>query len=197
MSCDMKGMPLVNVARAQVDSKLPCTVCYEEFKINERALQLPCSHLFHESCITTWLTLRNTCPNCRMTFDHEEDEEAQNNLNTEEDLSNEDLSSLIEGVEHLDLDLDESILDAEYYEDYTDTEDDIDSVFDMSVMDTSGEDQEMLGDHVMFETMVGECSSLESEGLTNHFLDSTSNISLSITLDIDWIQIIYIKISVW
>ena len=29
------------------------------------AVKLPCSHLFHEACIQSWLEKQHTCPTCR------------------------------------------------------------------------------------------------------------------------------------
>lgn len=32
-----------------------CPICLKEFKINEKAKNLPCEHFFHPTCILTWL----------------------------------------------------------------------------------------------------------------------------------------------
>ncbi|KAH0458064.1 hypothetical protein IEQ34_013379 [Dendrobium chrysotoxum] len=42
-----------------------CAICKDEFSLEERANQLPCSHLYHNDCILPWLEIRNTCPVCR------------------------------------------------------------------------------------------------------------------------------------
>jgi hypothetical protein len=42
-----------------------CTVCMEEFHVEEKATQLPCLHHFHHDCITPWLRTQHTCPMCR------------------------------------------------------------------------------------------------------------------------------------
>ncbi|KAL0914996.1 hypothetical protein M5K25_015391 [Dendrobium thyrsiflorum] len=42
-----------------------CAICKDEFSLEERANQLPCSHLYHKDCILPWLGIRNTCPVCR------------------------------------------------------------------------------------------------------------------------------------
>ena len=36
---------------------LQCAICMEEFKENESAKRLPCSHHFHEECISRWLRM--------------------------------------------------------------------------------------------------------------------------------------------
>ncbi|KAJ1394163.1 Zinc finger, RING-type [Sesbania bispinosa] len=49
-----------------------CAICMEEFQIgadgNNRAdegYSMPCSHVFHPTCILKWLNKSNTCPLCR------------------------------------------------------------------------------------------------------------------------------------
>ncbi|KAL5768750.1 hypothetical protein ACOSP7_015292 [Xanthoceras sorbifolium] len=42
-----------------------CTVCMEDFQSGFRGKQVPCGHLYHESCIATWISLNNSCPLCR------------------------------------------------------------------------------------------------------------------------------------
>ena len=46
-------------------TKLQCSVCWEDFSLNESVRQLHCDHLFHEACIVPWLELHGTCPVCR------------------------------------------------------------------------------------------------------------------------------------
>lgn len=73
---------------------LQCAICMDDFKENEQAKRLPCSHHFHEKCISQWLRLvklwlnddetecphslsfltrldeqHGTCPTCRVTLD--------------------------------------------------------------------------------------------------------------------------------
>ncbi|GLJ37823.1 hypothetical protein SUGI_0769300 [Cryptomeria japonica] len=45
-----------------------CCVCQERIALGSKAKQLPCEHLYHEECITRWLSVRNTCPVCRYEF---------------------------------------------------------------------------------------------------------------------------------
>ena len=42
-----------------------CNICLEIYKEGQISIKLDCGHCFHESCITQWLKMRNTCPVCR------------------------------------------------------------------------------------------------------------------------------------
>lgn len=42
-----------------------CPVCQEEYAVGEAVLRLPCRHIFHETCVASWLGKQNTCPLCR------------------------------------------------------------------------------------------------------------------------------------
>lgn len=43
-----------------------CPICGEDFSVDETALQIQCSHLFHEQCVVPWLELKHNCPICRL-----------------------------------------------------------------------------------------------------------------------------------
>ena len=47
--------------------QLECTLCQEEFELNDHYADWPCSgkHVFHYDCMLKSLRVRNTCPNCR------------------------------------------------------------------------------------------------------------------------------------
>ena len=53
------------VTQCQVDANLQCSVCWDDFKLDEEVKRLRCDHYFHEDCIIPWLELHNTCPICR------------------------------------------------------------------------------------------------------------------------------------
>ena len=42
-----------------------CSICLEEYKINEKIMILNCNHIYHERCIKMWLDQNDTCPICR------------------------------------------------------------------------------------------------------------------------------------
>ncbi|CAH1777298.1 unnamed protein product, partial [Owenia fusiformis] len=43
-----------------------CAVCIEQYKQSEVVRMLPCSHLFHKSCVDPWLQEHRSCPICKM-----------------------------------------------------------------------------------------------------------------------------------
>uniref|UniRef100_A0A8C4RA97 RING-type E3 ubiquitin transferase n=1 Tax=Eptatretus burgeri TaxID=7764 RepID=A0A8C4RA97_EPTBU len=64
-------LPPICITKEHVDSHLECSICKEDFVCNEVVKQLPCLHLYHSSCIVTWLKLHDTCPVCRTSLDGE------------------------------------------------------------------------------------------------------------------------------
>jgi len=40
-----------------------CAICWEKM---ESARKLPCTHLFHNSCLQSWLEQDTSCPTCRL-----------------------------------------------------------------------------------------------------------------------------------
>lgn len=55
--------PCTNVD--MICSQPSCPVCSEDFVVEIEALQMPCSHIFHEVCVMPWLESKKTCPICR------------------------------------------------------------------------------------------------------------------------------------
>ena len=51
--------------KAMTDTTKQCTVCQEDYKEDEKLIELPCKHQFHEDCILPWLNIHNSCPTCR------------------------------------------------------------------------------------------------------------------------------------
>ncbi|XP_055695257.1 E3 ubiquitin-protein ligase Iruka [Lutzomyia longipalpis] len=74
-------IPKGEICQEQVNTKLQCSVCLEDFQLSETVRQLPCSHLYHENCIVPWLELHGTCPICRKALSPEAEEFSRSNLN--------------------------------------------------------------------------------------------------------------------
>jgi hypothetical protein len=50
----------------EVDSSVhPCSICLEAFNVFDCVKTLPCNHVYHETCVTTWLKQNDECPVCR------------------------------------------------------------------------------------------------------------------------------------
>lgn len=73
-----------NNCNGEVDS---CVVCHEAYKDNDDIIELPCKHVFHETCIVPWLEGHNTCPVCRHTLPLASSN--NNNVNNSNNSSNE------------------------------------------------------------------------------------------------------------
>ncbi|XP_039049553.1 E3 ubiquitin-protein ligase MPSR1-like [Hibiscus syriacus] len=57
----IEAMPRIKVKGSGSD----CSICLEEFEVDEEAREMPCKHLFHSDCIEKWLQIHGSCPVCR------------------------------------------------------------------------------------------------------------------------------------
>lgn len=87
----------ITVDQEMIDQKIACSICLDEFNINEKCIKLPCEnpHYFHigenkEECegVLPWFQLNHNCPVCRCEFPEEEKEVLEEN-NLEEDQEDE------------------------------------------------------------------------------------------------------------
>lgn len=46
-----------------------CTICLENLKDEEIKRLLDCNHFYHNNCIYEWSIRENSCPQCRVFFD--------------------------------------------------------------------------------------------------------------------------------
>lgn len=63
------ALPVLAIRQEQVDEKLQCHICMENFQLEEMVKELPCRHVYHTECIVPWLELHGTCPVCRKRID--------------------------------------------------------------------------------------------------------------------------------
>jgi hypothetical protein len=63
----LRELPVVTVQPADLIDPVnrECCVCYEGHAVTSKVVRLPCAHIFHPSCIGSWLRQRCTCPVCR------------------------------------------------------------------------------------------------------------------------------------
>ncbi|CAL4974037.1 unnamed protein product [Urochloa decumbens] len=52
-----------------------CAVCQQDFGADETLRAMPCSHAFHQYCVSQWLRRNPICPLCRHRLLPEEDED--------------------------------------------------------------------------------------------------------------------------
>ena len=72
----------------KIEKITQCAVCMEEFALNETAKQLPCKHLYHNTCIVQWLKLHATCPVCRTNINGISEQDNANEQNERSNLLN-------------------------------------------------------------------------------------------------------------
>ncbi|KAM7259297.1 hypothetical protein ACFE04_015038 [Oxalis oulophora] len=59
------------------DQKEECSICWEDYKKDDKCCVLSeCKHVFHQTCILTWLRLKDDCPLCRHIISHSKSEVA-------------------------------------------------------------------------------------------------------------------------
>ncbi|MCO5549436.1 hypothetical protein L7F22_002907 [Adiantum nelumboides] len=59
-------LPFIAIKQQHIDDdSATCPVCKDRMDLGEMAKELPCQHVYHESCILPWLNFRNSCPVCR------------------------------------------------------------------------------------------------------------------------------------
>lgn len=64
----IENLPTTTITKEEVDKVLQCSVCMEDFQLDEKVRQMPCLHNFHTDCIVPWLKLHGTCPICRKSL---------------------------------------------------------------------------------------------------------------------------------
>ncbi|KAJ5076766.1 target of erk kinase mpk-1 [Anaeramoeba ignava] len=52
-----------NFLKNQLEGR--CCICLEKFNEGDNITTLPCFHIFHSSCIQTWLNMNKVCPLCK------------------------------------------------------------------------------------------------------------------------------------
>jgi E3 ubiquitin-protein ligase RNF115/126 len=64
----------ITIEQSDVDQKLECAICKDEYALEDKVKVLPCNHLFHGQCIDKWLENSNVCPICRYEFETDDPE---------------------------------------------------------------------------------------------------------------------------
>ncbi|TVU50627.1 hypothetical protein EJB05_02005, partial [Eragrostis curvula] len=83
------NLPSVAISTShETNGGVTCPVCKDHMPIRSVAKRLPCTHLYHSSCILPWLSYRNTCPVCRyeLPTDDQEYERLKQDRTNERDI---------------------------------------------------------------------------------------------------------------
>lgn len=83
------------ITKEDVENRLACSICQEEFKLDDKVIELPCNphkHYFHtknKNCdgVLPWLTENNTCPMCRCEFPKAEVQDNSDNSDNSDEPS--------------------------------------------------------------------------------------------------------------
>ncbi|KAG2299776.1 hypothetical protein Bca4012_011391 [Brassica carinata] len=67
----IESLPRVEISDCHITAEANCAVCTEVFEAETEAREMPCKHIFHDDCITPWLSIRNSCPVCRFELPSE------------------------------------------------------------------------------------------------------------------------------
>ncbi|XWS40888.1 hypothetical protein CRYUN_Cryun17cG0034700 [Craigia yunnanensis] len=67
-NASIEAMPRIKVKGSGND----CSICLEEFKVDEEAREMPCKHVFHSDCVEKWLRIQGSYPVFRFLMPAEE-----------------------------------------------------------------------------------------------------------------------------
>ncbi|KAJ7961394.1 E3 ubiquitin-protein ligase RING1-like [Quillaja saponaria] len=62
----IESMPIIKIVCTHISTESHCAVCKEPFELDSEAREMPCKHIYHSDCILPWLSIRNSCPVCRL-----------------------------------------------------------------------------------------------------------------------------------
>ena len=66
-----KGDDNNDVAKDISNNEPACSICLCEYEKGDRLVSLPCNHVFHEDCITSWTDHNTRCPLCNADLNSE------------------------------------------------------------------------------------------------------------------------------
>lgn len=64
-----KITPEVLYKDIKTEIHINCSICLEDFKLEESVKLTDCNHMFHNICIQEWINKKKNCPMCRCNLD--------------------------------------------------------------------------------------------------------------------------------
>lgn len=66
----IKNLERVTIDHGGKEESSECSICLGVLSVGSIAIRMPhpCSHVYHQDCITRWLNICNTCPLCRRSI---------------------------------------------------------------------------------------------------------------------------------
>ncbi|KAL4658739.1 E3 ubiquitin-protein ligase AMFR-like [Arapaima gigas] len=71
---EIRLLPIMATPEELATNSDDCAICWDSM---QAARKLPCGHLFHNSCLRSWLEQDTSCPTCRMSLSINEGGQAQ------------------------------------------------------------------------------------------------------------------------
>ena len=88
-------LEFINTIKLNSNKKQECIICKDKLCKEQEVYILPCGHIFHKDCISTWLKKKAECPTCRTDIDIKSYfMDKLENCNNLEDLKKELLNSI-------------------------------------------------------------------------------------------------------
>ena len=66
LDINLSKMPVFSLTYDELRQNPSCSICLEEFKLNETVYNIPCYHIFHKHCLHDWFEQKMICPNCKI-----------------------------------------------------------------------------------------------------------------------------------
>ncbi|KAL4476334.1 hypothetical protein ABPG74_010067 [Tetrahymena malaccensis] len=69
---EIKKFEKISYTQEQLDSlqeqDIICSICLDKYESDKKLIKLPCTHTYHNHCITKWLLQDQKCPLCRLNL---------------------------------------------------------------------------------------------------------------------------------
>ena len=65
---DEKTRTVYTFINKQTRDFVECVICLEEMKNGDKLSIIPCSHMYHSSCLEKWAKKKKVCPLCDKSF---------------------------------------------------------------------------------------------------------------------------------